>query len=103
MENIPGYDEERELPSPWEWVIVSIFSLSIVAFGATVYRLVDDGPRHWDVGQMADTPAESVLSTETPPMRVVVPLQVHPLPEARPINGPQKNPREQLRERGGQP
>lgn len=92
------YDEERELPSPWEWVIVTLFSLSIVLFGLLVYHIIPDGPRHWDLGQLPDTPGESVFSTETPSRRAVVPRQMPMLPEAQPLNPPKAH-RDPLGER----
>lgn len=95
------YDEERELPSPWEWVIITLFSASIVLFGLMVYHLVDDGPRYWDLGQLPDTPAESVFSTETPDRRAVVPPQLPKWPASQAPNPPKEH-NEQLRERGGQ-
>lgn len=93
------YDEQRELPSPWEWVIITLFSLAIIGYGLLAYRFVLEGPRQWDFGDLSDTPAESIYSTEEPPpadghLR----RQIPKLPEAQPGNRP-KPPNEQLRER----
>ena len=83
------YEEERELPSPWEWVIITLFSASIMGFGLLVYKSVEDGPRHWDFGQLADTPAESIYSTEEPAAPAAKPVRQLPaLPEAQPANKP---------------
>jgi hypothetical protein len=82
------YDEERELHSPWEWVIITLFSASIMGFGLLVYHLVDDGPRYWDLGQLADTPAESIYSTDKPQPNVGIP-QTPPLPGAKRFVPPQ--------------
>lgn len=92
------YDEDRELPSPWEWVIITFFSAAIVGFGVLVYWIVPDGPRYWDVGQLPDTPAESIYSTEQPWSSVRPQRQLPRLPEA---GGelPRKPRNEQLRER----
>ncbi|GAB7028211.1 hypothetical protein [Geotalea toluenoxydans] len=93
------YDEQRELPSPWEWVIITLLSLVIIAYGLLAYRFVLDGPRQWDFGQLPDTPAESIYSTEEPPPRDgKLPRQLPKLPEAQPENPP-KPPNQQLRER----
>lgn len=92
------YDEQRELPSPWEWVIVILLSLAIVAYGLIAYRFVLEGPRQWDFGQLPDAPAESIYSTEEPPAPDGrLPLQIHKLPESRPVNPPKPRNR-QLRE-----
>jgi len=94
------YDEHKELPSPvWEWVIIILFSASIAGYGWLVYGLVADPPRHWDFGQLPDTPAESIYSTEQPASGVKPAGQIQRLPEALPENPP-KPPRTQLRERG---
>lgn len=95
------YDEELELPHPWEWVILIIFSASIVGFGWLIYLLVPDTPRHWDFGQLPDTPAESIYSTEVPRSVAKPPRQFPKLPEAQPPNPP-RPPNEPLRERGTQ-
>ena len=83
MEEKPGYDENRQLPSPWEWVIIVAFTASIMGYGWLVYLLVQDGPRRWDFGQLPDTPAESIYSTGRPgaPER----RQIEALPEAIPL------------------
>jgi len=77
------YEEHQELPSPWEWVIITVFSASIMGFGWMVYLLVDEAPRYWDFGQLPDAPAESIYSTSRPsagkPQK-----QIWTLPEARP-------------------
>ena len=93
------YEEDRELPSPWEWVIIIVFSASIVGFGLLVYYTVEDGPRYWDFGQLPDTPAESIYSTEQPkPADGKLQRQLPKLPETQPQNPP-KPPRQQLKER----
>lgn len=78
------YEEERELPPPWGWVIITLFSASIMGFGLFVYRIVPEGPRYWDVGQLADTPAESIYSTEEPWTSRQPQRQLPRLPEALP-------------------
>ena len=92
------YDEDRELPSPWEWVIITLFSASLIAFGLLVYRIVPDGPRHWDVGQLPDTPAEYIYSTEQPWTSGGPQRQSPRLPEAQ-THIPSKPRNEQQRER----
>ncbi|SNB46682.1 hypothetical protein [Geobacter sp. DSM 9736] len=94
------YDEDREIPSPWEWVIITLFSIAIAAFGWFVYRIVPEGPRYWDVGQLPDTPAESIYSTEQPWESRAPQRQLQRLPEAK-KGLPPKPRNEQLRERGG--
>lgn len=92
MEELPKYDEKQELPSPWEWVILVVFSASIVGFGWLVYLLVPDGPRHWDFGQLPDAPAESIYSTNRPAAAPKPRQQVWPLPEAQPLIPPAGKP-----------
>jgi hypothetical protein len=86
MEDKHLYDEHQELPSPWEWVILIVFSASIAGFGWLVYLLVPDGPRYWDFGQLPDTPAESIYSTEQPNLGRKPQQQILRLPEALPQN-----------------
>lgn len=93
------FDEDKELPHPWEWVIIILFSASIVGWGLLVYRLVPEGSRYWDMGQLPDTPAESIYSTEVPGGNQKVPPQIQKWPESEPKNltKPRNVP---LRERG---
>jgi len=92
MEEKHLYDEKQELPSPWEWVILIVFSASIMGFGWLVYLLVPDAPRHWDFGQFPDAPAESIYSTEQPDLARKPQPQIQPLPEAQPLTpGPPKD------------
>jgi len=85
MEDKHLYDEHQELPSPWEWVILVVFSASIAGFGWLVYSVVPDAPRHWDFGQLPDTPAESIYSTEQPDLSKKPQRQILTLPEAQPL------------------
>ncbi|MBJ6798576.1 hypothetical protein [Geomonas propionica] len=83
MEQKPDYDEQQELRSPWEWVILIAFSGAIMGFGSLVYLLVQDAPRRWDFGQLPDAPAESIYSSEEPQGKAQ--RQIRPLPEAVPL------------------
>ena len=85
MEEKRWYDEEHELPPLWGWVIIILFSASIMGFGWLVYLLVPDAPRQWDFGQLPDTPAESAYSTEEPNISGKPQRQVWRLPEALPL------------------
>lgn len=86
MEQKPDYDEHLELRSPWEWVILVVFSASIMGFGWLVYLLVDDAPRRWDFGQLPDAPAESIYSSEQPQRKAQ--RQIRALPESVPLPAP---------------
>ncbi|WP_243369931.1 hypothetical protein [Geotalea sp. SG265] len=93
------YDEQRQLPSPWEWVIITMLSLALIAYSLIAYRFVLEGQRYWDFGQLPDTPAESIYSTEEPPAPDGrLQRQIHKLPEAQPENPPKPH-NKQLRER----
>ena len=85
MEEKHLYEEKQELPSPWEWVILVVFSAAIMGFGWLVYLLVPDGARYWDFGQLPDTPAESIYSTDQPDLKKPPKQQIWPLPEAQPL------------------
>jgi hypothetical protein len=84
MEQRKRYDEDQELPSPWEWVIIVLFSAAIMGFGWMVYLLIPDAPRQWDFGQLPDTPAEYIYSTHEPDPAKRVPRQIPQLPESQP-------------------
>ncbi len=81
---MPGnYIEDKYLPGPvWGWVVLILFSVSVLGFGMWLMMVVPDVPRHWDFGTYPDTPAESVYSTEQPPMDVKLKRVVPELPEA---------------------
>lgn len=81
----PRYDEKQELPSPWEWIILTVFSAMIMGFGWMVYLLVADAPRFWDFGQLPDAPGESIYSSITPEKQRMPERQIAPLPEAMPL------------------
>ena len=85
MEEKHLYEEHQELPSPWGWLIIIIFSASIAGFGWLVYLLVPEGPRHWDFGQLPDAPAESIFSTDQPDVSKKAQRQIWTLPEAKPL------------------
>ena len=79
------YDEEHELSAPWGWLIIIAFSAAIIGYGLLVYRIIPDAPRQWDFGQLPDTPAESIYSTEEPKEPSgEPPRQLPRLPEAQP-------------------
>ncbi len=83
---MPGnYIEDKYLPGPvWGWLVLIVFSLSILGFGMWLMMVVPDVPRQWNFGFYGDTPAESVYSTEQPPPDVRVSRVVPELPEASP-------------------
>jgi hypothetical protein len=83
MEEQRKYDEEQEISSFASWVIVILFSAAIMAFGWTVYLVVPDAPRYWDFGQLRDTPADSIYSTDEPGVGMQPQRQVPMLPEAQ--------------------
>jgi len=83
------YSEEHELSGPWGWLIIVLFSTCIAGYGWLVYCLIPDAPRRWDFGQLPDTPAESIYSTEEPNSSVAPRRQLLRLPEAQPL-GPDR-------------
>ena len=93
----PWYDEEKEVSTFWSWVIIIVYSLSIMAFGLVVYWVVPDGPRRWNFGLLPDPPGESIYHDRQPPPGPPE-RQIAPVPEARPdarITGPQMRDRRQ--------
>jgi hypothetical protein len=86
MEERKKYDEELEISSFASWVIIILFSAAIMAFGWIVYLVVPDAPRYWDFGQLRDTPADSIYSTDEPRPELMPQRQVPALPEAHPLN-----------------
>jgi len=75
------YDEQLEIPGPWEWVIVIFFTLAIITYGLVAWFFVLEGDRHWDFGGLPDTPARSIYSTERPPTGGRNIRQIPKLPE----------------------
>jgi hypothetical protein len=75
------YEEEKEMPQPLAWVVITLFSAFIVGYGVVTYLLVDDGPRQWSYGTLADTPAESIYNSAVPGKPAQAPPQITPLPE----------------------
>ena len=86
MPETKWYEEDHELSAPWGWLFIILFSAAIVGYGWLVYCIIPDAPRQWDFGQLPDTPAESIYSTEEPKTSVSPPRQLLRLPEAQPEN-----------------
>jgi len=85
MSGTKWYVEDHELPAPWGWIIILLFSASIMGFGWLAYCIIPEASRHWDFGQLPDTPAESIYSTEEPRDPALPRRQLPQLPEARPL------------------
>jgi hypothetical protein len=83
MSETKWYAEDHELSSTWSWVIIILFSAAIAGFGWLVYSIIPDAPRRWDFGQLPDTPAESIYSTEEPRQTKYPQRQLLGLPEAQ--------------------
>lgn len=81
---MPGnHIEEKYLPSPfWGWLILVLFSASLLGFGMWLMMSIPDVPRQWNFGAYPDTPAESVYSTGQLPLNVILKRAVPMLPEA---------------------
>jgi len=84
MSETKWYSEEHELSALWSWLLIIAFSAAIMGYGWLVYSIIPDAPRQWDFGQLPDTPAESIYSTEEPSPTVRPGRQFPRLPEAQP-------------------
>jgi hypothetical protein len=82
MSESKWYTEDHELSAPWGWLIIILFSACIMGYGWLVYCLIPDAPRSWDFGELPDTPAESIYSTEQPRAAARPQRQIQRLPEA---------------------
>ena len=82
MYKIEQYQQSTLLRS---WIIIIVFSASILTWGMVSHHMVPDGPREWDFGQVPSTPGESRHSTLEPSLQQnrQPPLQIVPLPEAQ--------------------
>lgn len=79
------YVEEYEISAFASWVVIILFSAAIAGFGLMVYCLIPDAPRRWNYGQLPDTPAESIYSTEEPAAGRRPARQLPRLPESYPV------------------
>jgi hypothetical protein len=84
MSETKWYSEEHEISALWSWLLIIAFSAAIAGYGWLVYSIIPDAPRQWDFGQLPDTPAESIYSTEEPSPSVLPKRQLPKLPEALP-------------------
>jgi hypothetical protein len=80
------YDEDQEISVFASWVIIIVFSACIVIFGYIVYRIIPDAPRSWNFGQLGDTPAATIFSTEEPKVGGKLQRQLPMIPGAYPQN-----------------
>lgn len=92
MSSEDWYIEKKELSSFWSWVIVILFSATIVAFGIVVFCLVRESPRQWDFGALPDIPAQSMYGTHPQPKETAVPRQIPPVPGALQRRAPEVRP-----------
>jgi hypothetical protein len=79
------YEEYKVTSEFWGWVIIIASSIGILGYGMVIMLLVRDAPRYWDFGQVDITPAESIYSTQEPPLNVNDVQQLTPLPEGVPM------------------
>lgn len=84
MSEKPWYDEDQEVSALVSWLIIIAFSASIAGFGWLVYLSVPDRPRYWYFGQLPDTPADYLYSTDVPRPAEKLQRQIPMLPEAHP-------------------
>jgi hypothetical protein len=76
------YEEDIEFSVFWSWVVILVFSLSVLAYMLVVCFAVRETPRQWDFGLLPDTPAESIYSTARYTRTKEPSRQLSPLPEA---------------------
>ena len=80
-----NYIEEKYLPHPyWGWILLIVFSASLLGFGMWLMMNVEDVPREWNFGTYPDTPAESVYATDEPPPDIKIKRVIPELPDADP-------------------
>ena len=85
-------EPESERGGVWGWVVVLGIAATIVVWGILQFLFVSDVPRDWSYGSVPETPASSVYSTEPTPGNTHVPLQIQPLPEAKPLQKEEARP-----------
>ncbi len=95
------YDEYKELPQVWGWVILVLFAAAIVSYGMWLMLTVPEAPRYWDHGERRDTPAESIYSTYEPSPVATEKKIVAPLPEGRPLDKKQAEQEERKQKEEG--
>jgi hypothetical protein len=71
----------------WGWLIVILVAALVAAWGLLSFARVPDVPRTWRYGAPPDAPGESVYSSNPTPREAAPPVQMAPLPEARPAAG----------------
>jgi hypothetical protein len=87
MEETERYEEHRLwIHQQWAHVILILFAASLMGWGMLLHMTIRETPAKWDFGVLPDTPSESVYSTAEPPTGEAPPLQIAPLPEARPLS-----------------
>ncbi len=77
------YEEQTLISSFWSWLILIVFSFSILGWGMFAEMIVRPQPPRWSFGQLPDTPGESVYSTVLPPKDVNVPYQMQRILDAQ--------------------
>ncbi|MFZ0389500.1 MAG: hypothetical protein WAN36_03500 [Calditrichia bacterium] len=84
------YEEYSVVSQTTGWIIIFAFTALILCWAVFVMVSVPDVPRQWDFGSLPDTPAKSVYSSAVPADSQQVPQQFPVLPEAEPLEAPEK-------------
>jgi hypothetical protein len=72
---------EQKMTHPiLSWLTIIVVAGGTIAWGVLSYYSVKDADRHWDVGQLPDTPAQSVYSTVVPEQSPTPPTQLPRVP-----------------------
>ena len=77
------YEHDLKFSQSWGWAILIGVSALFIAFGMVAMFTIEDPPRQWDFGVIADAPGASIETTRepTPARNRNPPEQIPPLPE----------------------
>lgn len=79
------YEEFKTLSPFWGWVVLIIFSISLMSFGMITHLFIKENQtRYWSFGAQPIAPGESRYNTQQPPKNEVS-QQMKPLPDAYPL------------------
>lgn len=81
------YEERSPITQRSAWLAVVLFSFFFLGWGLFLHHFIREAPERWDHGELEDVPGQSKYSTLVYTPRKVAPLQIEPLPEAKPLPG----------------
>ncbi|MEN6333598.1 MAG: hypothetical protein ABFE01_05010 [Phycisphaerales bacterium] len=75
------YEAYKPVRQIWTWLVILLMAVITLGWAMVTHMAITDVPRHWDFGEVADTPGKSAYATLRPPPKEPVPPQIELPPD----------------------